>query len=316
MESTDKEVLIKCSVALSAFSEHKHAHTTDSVRQLKKVATSLRNRIAVLMNEKTALSSVTSSDDIGAKSLCDIQHSLLFCLRRLSILSRRINVDALLDEGADARGVPGLRDLCNAIEKDLASELKARALQEDGNIPDIWMYSDKKAHPVVADSLNEFLWFLLSGVSHRLEKIIAAIDSGVSLPDSDHEERVVLVMREQLLKLLSVCFDQHVSETSGNEAQTEVLSELIRFTSRIQQIALPVCSDVRNLFPKKWVDSSSPFLRKCALSWDQPGFSSVLVGGTVRLIEENEEMVRPLCSAHPSLLGMYHVTHFVSASWK
>lgn len=296
MESSDDEVLSNCSLALSAMVRLKHARSEDALVQLKKTACLLRDRTVQLLQEKAdAKESEPSYDD---KTVCDLQYSLCLCIRRLKALSSRWDMtEALIDLNPS-----GVGTLCELIGEDLASDFEARSVDTDGRLPEIWTVVDPKLHAIVADTLNEGLWFLLKALAFRLS---SAIDLGDEFPDVVSKQQDVLSIRKLLLKLISLCF---LSSGSGDDEDDEVNDpqgkpDFIRFSSRAQAIAWTVYIDMRSLLPKAWDNATSPFLRECAMSWTAPESSIVtLVGAAISFVAQNAEVVRKH-AAHCTMLS-------------
>lgn len=295
LESTESSVLEKCILTLTALSSREHSRSGDVLLRLKKIARSLQDRLLELLLAKSTSSKKKKdrkkvSKD-GTSSIADIEKSICLCLRRLQTMSKRLCiVDLLVDEKEDASEIDKItEDFFINVSEYVAKELNSRKIiqteDEDGNdtiaeTPKIWHELDDHVHKTVAKSIDEAISCLLTVLAWRLQKEIESLGKEDSM-DDDYGEHIILRMRDRLIKLLSLCFEQYLDAEDKNYAAVH-----IEFAQHVQMLACRTAGDVRTLFPKAWQKCSSPLLAACALTEDDS-----LIGGTVRFLQSQERKV-------------------------
>jgi len=253
LEATDTSVLQNVCLALCVLARGEHARNREALLKLQGVVVKVKKRLFELYNKKNEASQhddddMTDHGDDEQDSLnneLDRQHAISICLRRLRILSKRRNlgdlfaVDAVLEQTIGVREDSTIAtiaedpvvDLCAAVAKEVAKELRARQCNmpegDDGSImiPEIWQNTSSKMaqiHDIVAKSVVESLNLILSLTAWRLhdainkdERAKAANkisddeaskqsdenDSDVEMDDTtvasiDHEKALILRMRD------------------------------------------------------------------------------------------------------------------------
>lgn len=266
-------------------------------------------------SSKSSFSNVSSGsdseDDIDVPfDTADVEYAIYLCLKRLVVLSKRCDVADLLVT-SDGSCDDGIEVLCNAIVKFVARKLEERkvsfsdaAADSDETkvvVPNVWKECDKAVHSAVGKSVNEALSFLLSVTAWKLrqaqeEQCVLeqgdeeATEEGDET-DADVEDHIVLRLRDQLIAMVELCFEQYLpdSNENGDEEEggvTEYTMEHLAFADSVQMHAGNIASDLRMLFPKEWADAANPLLRACALTDD-----GRLIGGFVRFFKSKEEKV-------------------------
>jgi hypothetical protein len=283
LESTDSSVLSNCGLVLTSFAKSNHARTGEALLRLKEIAGSLRDRLLALFKDKLKLREGMDVDDEDA-SPRDIEHSISLSLRRLGLLSKRWDVAELLGDEDESDIL--IEQLCDPIGVDIAKELDARKAFRDGDkyvpVSEIWKSADSRVHAHVAETVKEALFFLLLCVGWRLKKELTLIDDPQHGTATDMKNHIVLCMRERLLRLTVLCFEQFLEEAHAESCSGEQLE----FSTAVQECALAVRSDLLNLFPNDWNNAASPFLRACALE-SEIGMD----GGSVRFLRNQMEKV-------------------------
>ncbi len=304
LESTETSVLSSCVLTLTSLCSQEHSRFEDVQLRLKRVARSLQDRLLELLLLKSNLAGKKKNRDKrgsegSTDSAADIEQSICLCLRRLQTMSQRLSiVDLLIDEKDDAEEMDKITDdLFTHVSEYVAKELQSRKIipvedDEDdrvSEVPKIWEEVDSRIHQTIANSIQEAITFLLTVLAWRLQKEIADSEKQDASQD-DYREHIVVRMRDRLLKLLSLCFEQYLDaeESTYSIVHTE-------FSIKVQTVACRIAGDVRALFPKAWQRSSSPFLAACALIEDDS-----LIGGTVRFLQSQEAKVSLHCTPYPS----------------
>ena len=302
MDTTDEKVLQNLAVSLSRLVQGGHARVTEVKTQLKKLSVSLRDRLMDLLPGKSTQNkgrkssspkrrsaqksdaSQSSSDLLSEASseAVETEHSLCLCLMRLRILTKRCHAELLFGEDEEVEG------FCNAVGEAIAKRLQDRktifnddeATERDGQastvVPEIWTKGDPNVHAVVAHAIDEGLnlllgvtvWCLYDTLNKPSRGSIRDDSSGASdteMHDADDERSVlVLRLRDRLVKLLAMCFDQRLQE--GEDIIYS--DEHHQFSSLVQSSAGRVSSDVRVLFPREWSQAKDPVRRSLALTDD------------------------------------------------
>ncbi|GAX23736.1 cohesin complex subunit SA-1/2 [Fistulifera solaris] len=288
LESTDTSVLSSCVLTLTSLCSQVHSRSEDVRLRLKRVARSLQDRLLELLLLKSSLAGKTKNrDKRSTESAADIEQSICLCLRRLQTLSQRLSiVDLLVDEKGDPEEMDKIaEDLFTHVSEYVAKELQSRKIipvendEGDGvsEVPKIWEEVDDHIHQTIANSIREAITCLLTILAWRLQKEIAANENQDASQD-DYREHIVVRMRDRLLKLLSLCFEQYLDAEESNYSNVH-----IEFSIKVQTVACRLAGDVRALLPKAWQRTSSPFLAACALIEDDS-----LIGGTVRFLQSQE----------------------------
>jgi cohesin complex subunit SA-1/2 len=166
-------------------------------------------------------------------------------------------------------------------------------------VPEIWTTDDPQIHGVIAKSVDEALTLLLDIMAWKIDETVKPVLETIkdydddSDDDSDAESETkggekedkmdvqditVLRMRDRLLKLLGLCFDQYIDDEDDTFS-----NEHIQFSSAVQASAGRVASDVRVLFPKDWSDAKDGIRRALALTDD-----AQLIGGFARYLQSRE----------------------------
>ena len=330
VESTDEEVLLHISRCLAVLAKGSHARVPDVKVHLKKLSALLQERLMQLLDEddpgcekkkkspkrkkssprrkSSRLSDASSANsDLfsdAASPAMDLELSIQLCLKRWRILTTQCAVEFLFDETDDK--YENVEGFCNTVAEAMAKRLQDRkAVLEESDRdtikayaePEIWRMEETRIHSVVAKSIDESLRILLSITAWKLrETLMKRSKRGSELDDEDMEQEAdaeqltVLSMRDRLVKLLGVCFDQYLESTE----ESIYSEEHVAFASDVQASAGKVASDVRTLFLKEWCDSADPVRRALALTND-----SQLIGGFARYFQSREEEVRnQTCHVH------------------
>jgi len=277
LESTSIGVQDNCSLALICFAEGEHARANDAVICLKKTLSDLNERLQELILEKA------TGSDAGDSSVLDTQHSISLNFRRLRTLTKRINIANLLVDETSIEAQDGaMEDLFTSMAEYIAKELDSRKMIEnaDGSIEisQIWESAEADIHAYVSDSVSEAMKCFLCMTAWRLSE---AIDSK-EMDEETEKNHVVCRMRDNLVKLISLCFEQYMDD-SVIEGATE---QHIDFSFSVQLEGSKILGDLRSLFPKAWAKSESAFLSSCALVEDE-----YLTAGLFRFIQDNEDKV-------------------------
>jgi cohesin complex subunit SA-1/2 len=265
--------------------------------QLKKITRSLRDRLLGLLKDKRENGGVMNADNIDDQIPPeDTEHAICLCLTRLVVLSKRCDLSTLLGkEGQEGDGDQEVERLCAAAAQVVANDLQARKVvipeEEDEtsgspDIPKIWAARSARLHALVAEIVSQSLSFLLITTAWRLKREIVLVEDSDEAPEdrTEPEENVVVRMRDRLVKLIALCFDQYIEFDEGLDSYT---AEHIQFATDVQVHAGRCAGDVRSLFPKAWIDAEYPLLRALALTEE-----GHLIGGFVRFLRSQEGKVR------------------------
>lgn len=257
----------------------------------------------------------SGDDDLFAETpspAVDVENSILLCLKRWRILTKQCPVEYLFDE-KEQDSDEEMEGFCNTVAEAMAKRLQDRkpivddddeqddaetmATEKTIRVPEIWTKEDSRIHGAIAKSVNEALvvllsitaWKLRDALLNRSKTEFGNDDDDESDDEVDVEDLTVLSMRDRLVKLLGVCFDQFLEQTEDSE-YTE---EHVEFASHVQAAAGRVASDLRTLFPKEWSNAVDPVRQALALTND-----SQLIGGFARYLKQREDEVCMMVCCH------------------
>lgn len=292
--SVDSVVIQNCAQALASLAKGDHSRTKDAQSYLQKTVRNLQDRLIELLDSKKALvQQEATEDDVSCAETTE--NSILLCLRRLSALSKRLNVGNYLDL-ADVSD-PEAKDkavekLFTRVAEYVAKELASRQVPEDEDdggetteSPVTWKNGSKKIHNIVANSVSEAFTFLLCATAWLVNEVVGEIDSSDKHEADKSKATHVVRMRDHLVKLICACFELYLEPSSRDSYSPEQID----FSIKVQKYGGRTSGDLRQLLPKSWASSSAPALANMALVED-----SAMIGGFVRFLLSQQEEVRLL----------------------
>lgn len=319
LESTDEKVLQNIANAILILVDGDHARVADVKMQLKRLSSNLQDRLMELLREtdpqseqkkskrsaskkrssrrSDESSSTRSADGIDSVSPeVDLENSIALCLMRWRILTKRCPIYYLFDQSdEDEAEVNGF---CNSISEAIAKRLQDRKpltgddeddeTDVDGkSVATAWKEGDMAIHPAVAKAVDGALQVLLCILSWTLVETLKKGQKDGSdtleMDDSSTEKDTTVVqMRDRLVKLVGLCFDQFIDEGDG----VIYSEEQIDFATSVQASAARVASDIRTLFPREWSGAEDPIRKSLALTAD-----SQLIAGSARYLQHREAEV-------------------------
>ena len=304
LDVTDEKVLQNLAFSLSRLVQGGHARVSEVRTALKKLSVALRDRSMDLFSCKSkpskgrkssspkrrsrssdaSRSSVSTTSE--AREAVDNEHSLRLCLQRLRILTKQCGVEQLFGEDEELEG------FFNAVGEGIAQRLQDRKPVMDDDetstvVPEIWTKGDPSVHGEVAHAIDEGLNLLLGIAVWTLFDVLNKLSSGTNkdstskssdaeMQDTMDEKSVMLLrLRDRLVKLIAMCFDQTLRE----DEDIIYSDEHHEFVAVVLSSAGRVSSDVRSLFAREWKQSADPVRRSLALTEDSQllgGFSGFL----------------------------------------
>lgn len=318
--STSEQVLKNVARSIKFLSAGDHARLNEAKADLKKLVSSIRNRILEHLTEQeetkdknagrrkssrrqSSLRSITigldsnDDEDIGNESSKTVDHetALLLNLQRARIMAYSNIFADCLDDSNDS-----IEELCKLLSDEITQRLVSRKIITTPELIDhpnmgIWSTSDERLHVVTAGVVEEGLQLILAVTAQKLSVIIrerhliVVDDEEVIAGSEDNEEDAenadndtITTMRDRLISLVEQCYEQFLP------APNTYSKNQVKWADLVQESGGCIACDLRTLFPKEWSDAASPFLRRLAISED-----SNLIGGYVRYIRLKEaEMVR------------------------
>jgi hypothetical protein len=213
----------------------------------------------------------------------NLESSIHLCILRLSILAKVWSV--LKCDSADQI----VEQLSTAVTSYLVTELKSRQLvyhhetsSSSVQIPELWSSRDENVHSVVSRSVSDGLDFLLALVAWRLKQEILRIDKDEKEPDNV-ENHLVLRLRQRIEKVIGLCYEQYIpAEEMDDYSEAHQM-----FSVCVQEHGIRVSGDIRTLFPRKWLQAKSPFLKAVAIEYDL-----LLAGGSYRFVRSRELLLK------------------------
>jgi len=208
LQSNDDGVLRNTAISLTHFAEGDHSRIDDVKAELKSIAENLKSRLLKHIGEddkggEDAFNQDKqdeSSDDASSnndKIDNDVRFSLSVSVRKLSVLSKRINIAELLGEDQLDEVVFAL---CEGIHKKLEFS-REKMSSEDNNI----MFDSLEG------ILQEGLWFVLCCVSWKVKALLdeeGLVGSDMSKLASEADIRSLLATRDNLISICEKCFKE------------------------------------------------------------------------------------------------------------
>ena len=308
--STDEEVLTNAARSIKFLSEGDHARSNEAKAELKKMVSSISDRITKLLTEvenkierprrKSPRRSIDSmlddsedgSTHSGLSKIMDNEAALYLNLRRARMLA---SFD-IFSQYLDSKSLSS-EDLCLSISRGLADRLlsyKTNISSDDvdDSDKDRSIASEEMLTRLTAGTVDEGLQFILLVVAQKLGEVISEhnlifedtdeIIDGIEDIDEDLDEiqHPVLTLRDCLVTLVQHCYEQFlpISDNPKLYSPTQQL-----WADLVQQSGGDIASDLRTLFPKEWSNAKSSLLRVFAIVED-----SCLIGGHVRFIKSKE----------------------------
>ena len=315
--STDEEVLIQIVASLAALAQGTHARVADVKSHLKRMSSSLQERLMELFAESDPEKSspekkkISSRKPAGRRSdassrsgsvsetafsnskEAEIEHSICWCLTRLKFLLKQLPLTLLFDEVEDGEENE-VEGFCRTVSEALGKRLIDRKpiLDDDETtsntsrstrLGSVWKSADPVSHREVAKAVDIGLDVLLIIVAWKVRFVEKEILDNAKAGVVDNEEvsdHIVIRLRDGLAKLIGLCYEQFLEEQPGLVHSIEQED----FSMDVQSSAGRVASDLRTLFPREWSSATNPILRAFALLDD-----THLIGGFVRYLNSRGE---------------------------
>jgi cohesin complex subunit SA-1/2 len=314
--STDEQVLTNTARSIKFLSEGDHARSNEAKAGVKKLVSTISDRIVKHLSEKEdetndtgrfkasrrksprrTLDSMIDSEDEGTHDGCskqvDNETALYLNLRRARMLANFDIFSVYLDSCGEST-----EELCKLISKGLAQRLDSYKINLSSDTTDDpekerWITSEDMLPRLTAGTVDEGLQLILATI---LQKLCAAIDEenlaveddnaiidgidDINEDDDDIDHHPVLTLRDCLISLVVQCYEQFLPSTDDPDTYTATQQ---LWADRVQQSGGEIAADLRSMFPKEWSDATSPLLRAFAIVDD-----SCLIGGYVRFIKSKE----------------------------
>jgi hypothetical protein len=300
LDSTDDETLQNIAFTLSQWVEGDHTRVSEVKMQMKRLAHGLVDRLMNLFRESDPESTVRKRksprkqrqsgegiDMFSASPEVETEATIVALMMRLKILLMECRASFLFEDSFEEDEESELDGLFKTISEAMGQRLMERK-NVDGTAASnsIWNEADPNLHEEVAKSLDLSLRVLLLIISQELadtleerSKFEASVVSEEEL-DVDVPRLIVLRHRDNLVKLLIICFDQYIENDSSCTDDQRI------FSQKVQASAGQVTSDLRSLFPYDVAEAVDPVRR--ALSLEEAPDQSVLLGGFARWFQKQE----------------------------
>jgi hypothetical protein len=248
----------------------------------------------------------SSCEKLSTLSSFDAECSIAQLMARWKILLMECQAKYLFEkmEGHDLEDMDEIEGLYNTISEAMGKRLldrrplDDRLTDDDGTktvvtVRTIWVDEDPNIHQVVSKGVGMALKVLLLLVANELADTLDKLSDKPGKPSDqtmitaddvvDVDDLVVVRMRDRLVKLLGLCFDQHIVESDD----IDFTDEQHEFAASVQNAAGRVASDLRTLFPQGWSAAADPVRKILALTGG-PEVSN-LIGGFARWVQFQED---------------------------
>lgn len=271
LECTDKKVLLDCGLSLAVLVRSEHPRKQEVLVAVTEVAAKLRGRLGALIgDEKTGLGSNDSTTE-------NIHSSIHLSTLRLLAISKHISICRL---GAQVNPDDELEVFSSALSGYLEGQLTQRKVvvkeDDDGEkeveIPDIWESPDISEHEAIANAVSASFTVLLTELAWKFLDDVKTVPDAKQTSSADSEKRVVIRVRDRLIRLITLGFEMFLEEVEG----VTYTDALIRFSMVVQKSAIRCANDLRTLFPQKLSEASSDLLKSCSIADFDP-----MIGGAV-----------------------------------
>ena len=320
IDSTDEQVLQNIAQTLSQWVEGDHTRVSEVKINLKRLSGALQDRLMELFREsdpenqgererksprrnrrkKSDGSTIGESSMFSSSQEVDTEHSISLLMLRWKTLLMECKATYLFEKADEDEDEDEIEGLFFTISEAMGKRLSDRMSKHDREVeddaatiattPTIWKDDDPDIHEAVSQTINRALRVLLVIVSQELLETLesrkdfetSGNDDDIDM-DADEHNFPVLKMRDNLLRVLGLCFDQHLPEVDG----VEYSEEQQEFATSVQDSAGKVTSDLRTLFPSDWSNGSDPVRRALALTGGQN--LETLLAGFVRWFQSRQE---------------------------
>ena len=268
----------------------------------KKKSRGKRNsRSPAKKSRKDDNSTIGTSTMFSSSPEADAEHSISLLMLRWEILLRQCDAKYLFSKGDEEDDEDEIEGLFLTISEAMGKRLSDRMPildQGEGDdastaftMPTIWKDDDPEVHEAVSSTVQRSLRVLLLIVSHELmDTLLDRADFETTKNKTNDDDLEVdeynfpvLKLRDNLIKLLGLCFDQHLPALDG----VEYTDEQHEFANAVQTAAGQVSSDLRTLFPYDWSEASDPVKRGLALTNSED--FTILLSGSARWFQTQEE---------------------------
>ncbi|KAG7357038.1 hypothetical protein IV203_001726 [Nitzschia inconspicua] len=306
LDSTDKETLQNVAFTLSQWVEGDHTRVSDVKMHMKRLSHGLVDRLMNLFRESDPESaegnrkSPRSKKKMGAKKEVDMfsaspevetECAIASLMLRLKILLMECQASHLFEGSLEEDEENELDGLFMTISEAMGQRLKDRKNTADEGqnetvaaTSSIWTEADPDLHIEAARSIDLSLHVLLLIISQELAD---TLDGRQDLQkrvedDDDIDTNALLVVRHRnnLVKLLIMCFEQYIEDGAA------CTDDQHAFSQKVQSSAGQVTSDLRSLFPYEAAEAADPVRR--AMSLHEAPDQSVLLGGFARWFQNQE----------------------------
>ena len=311
LQSNDEKVLVNAALSLTFLCKGDHARAVEAKSAMKKMIGELRDRTLLHLsldtddqnkdNKAREGTWAWNQKNDGTKFI-DKNYSLYFNLKRIGVLSKRLDLSDYIENNEDDSSEE-IEKFCNFISDGLVHRLtsfKAKVVESkngdddnfDANDNQLWKEDDKKMLQISALVVHEGLQFLLSTVAWKVRsmqednglmvegnELLRSIDEEAT-SESRSVDHVCIRLKNRLITLVELCFEQHLPEVEENDNYSDAQVE---WSNSMQEVGGQIASDLRSLFLKEWSNASSPLLRAAAITED-----SRLIAGYIRYFQTKE----------------------------
>lgn len=299
LQSNDENVLTNAALSLVSLCKGDHARVAEAKKSVNKCLVELHDRILTHLS-----ASEGNNEEEMENQDPDKQYSLYYNLKRIRVLSSRLDLSEYMGSSQDDENL--IEVLCKFVSDGLVHRLtyyKSKLNSDGENNRRTWGEDEKQLLQVTSLLIYEGMQFLLTVTAwkvlslqeqHKLvldEKELLRVVEEEDEDDDDDVDHIVIRLRDRLIVLAELCFEQHLPLPNGDGLYSDAQQE---WSDSLQEIGGIISSDLRSLFLQEWSNASSPLLRAASITDD-----SRLIAGYIRHfcskesdIKEDEECVR------------------------
>lgn len=317
LQSNDDNILRNCALSLACLCKGDHARVVEAKTAVKQCVIELRDRILLHISvskgskNSDALDIDTENEDLEDDFVTntDKHFALYHNLKRFGALSLHLNISDFI--GSSENSEDSIEAFCNFVADSLAYRL--RYFEPKGN-------KNKGANArllqITARLVYEGLQFLLSITAWMVKSMqeengliqdrLEIMDSDENAEDDGEDDHVAIRLRDRLVVLVELCFEQHLPESRDAH---DFSFEQQEWSETVQEIGGVISSDLRSLFLQEWANAASPLLRAAAITDD-----SRLIAGYKRVFCEKELDIKEDPANAKSIL--LPLVRSIASNWK
>lgn len=334
IDSTDEQILQNIAQTLAKWVGGDHTRISEVKVNMKRLSGGLQDRLMELFRQsdpeneekrerktqkqrrynKSDTSSIGESSSLFYTTQeADTEYSISLLMLRWKIILMECKAEHLFEKAGEDDDEDEIEGLFFTISEAMGKRLTDRMPNHDREIKEdtstvattatIWKTKDPDIHESVSHTIDRALSVLLVIILQQVPETFENqkdFESSTKIGNDNMDIDIqhdfpVLKMRDNFVRVLGLCFDQHLPEIEG----LKYSSEQLEFATSVQDAAAKATSDLRTLFPSDWSNTTNPVRKKLALIGGQD--FETLISGFVRWFQSREDTLVKVDDTNPNL---------------